>query len=99
MKLVFLTFAFVYLVICSACLLVPTQLIADNLGFLWLLCPPSSLVYGTKFLWPFGIGTGLIVVLLYAVVRAETPFLRGVVGLVFAAVWALAGFVAYAPGA
>jgi ABC-type enterochelin transport system permease subunit len=77
----------------------PTQLIADNLEVLWLFGPPASLIYGTKFVWPFCIGTTLIVALLYAAVRVETQFLRGLVGLVFAAVWALAGFIAYAPGA
>jgi hypothetical protein len=67
--------------------------------FFWLLGPPANLIHGTNFLWPFVIGTGVVVGLTFGVTRTESPGVQIVSGVALLIAWAVFGFIAYAPGA
>lgn len=87
-----------YAAICMSCLLAPRWVLRDLINFLWILGPPANLVYGSKYLLPFIIGTVVVGVAVDAIVRARTTWVRSLLLLALALTWLLFGFVAYAPG-
>ena len=78
--------------------------IAESIGtpvapYLWILGPPVNLIHGRHYAWAFGVGTVVVVPLLFGVVRARSSVVKRicVVGLLIA--WAVSGACVYAPGA
>ena len=67
--------------------------------YLWLLGPPANLVWGTKFLSPFMVGTLALMALAYAWRQTQTRAWKAVVGVSAVCVWTICGLLCYAPGA
>ena len=84
-----------YVALCLFCALSSEDKI---LQFAWILGPPANLVYGTKFLAPFVIGTLFVVWLFVALFRAASNR-RLMLGIGFAIAWLFSGFLFYAPRA
>jgi len=78
---------------------VPASVQTSFKPYFWLLGPPANLVYGTKFLPPFVVGTVVVAGLLFCVARARSSIVKGVCGVGLVMAWALFGFIVYAPGA
>jgi hypothetical protein len=88
-----------YAIDCFFCLMVSRSSIRSILGALWALGPPANLIHGTDYLVPFALGTLVVAGTLRAAIRARTRETRIFLLVVLVTLWALSGFIAYAPGA
>lgn len=81
------------------CFAAPTVLIQKILMVLWMFGPPANLIHGTKYLWPFLLGSVLIFSLAFAFCRTRALVWRVVLVLGLSVIWISFGVLAYAPGA
>jgi hypothetical protein len=103
MRRMLVRFAFAYAALIAFCGLgaglIPASVQERLRPYFWLLGPPANLVHGTKFLWPFGIGTVVVAGLFLAVTRTESPGVQVACGVALIIAWMIFGFLVYAPGA
>lgn len=87
-----------YVAFCVFCLAAPSPSIRALLGLVWILGPPANLIHGTHFLAPFILGTVLVFGIARMLPRVG-PGGRALLSVLLVLVWAVFGFLAYAPGA
>jgi hypothetical protein len=92
-------FIVLYGVLSFACAVIPLAAQRRMLGLLWMLGPPANLIYGTRYVKPFLVGTVVTAVLFSGVVHSRGPVPRIYFLMALLVAWIVFGFIAYAPGA
>jgi len=85
-----------YIIICAVCLFLPDSSAVSS-NFFWMLGPPANLIYGLNYLLPFLIGTVVVGVVAYGMVRTQGLSRRLLLLLAVLLLWSLFGFIVYAP--